>query len=290
MDDVDLQIIKKLIINSRIPFRQLAEEIGLSVGAVYKRVQYLVDKRIIVNFTARPSFSYLNAIIIYILGTSKLKSIDEILDDLEEDPHAFFLGVSSGNYLYMVAVLKNISDMNNVSRKLSNICKIDDPLILINNFQYQKVYGTLSKLDYQIMKSLNQNSRKSVSEVADETGLSSKTVSRHINDMMKNNLVTFSIDYHPLQEQDIIAVFHANISSDTEMSEIFNKIHQAIPKNLLYIRTFSNFPLMLTVHVSVNILKNVKEFENKLKEIGLKDIVPRIVYNGYYFKSWLDEF
>ena len=290
MDDVDLQIIKKLINNSRIPYRQLAEEIGLSVGSVHKRVQYLVDKGIIVRFTARPSFSYLKVIMLYIVGISKLKSIDEILDDLEEDPHALFLGESSGNYLYVVAVLNNISDMNNVTRKLSNICKIDDPLILINNFQYHKVYDTLSKIDYQILKCLNRNSRKSVSEVADETGLSSKTVSRHINDMMKNNLVTFSIDYHPLQEQDIIAVFHANISNDADMNELINKIHQAFPKNLLYIRTFSNFPLMLTVHVSVNILKNIKEYENKLKEIGLKDIVPRIVYNGYYFNSWLDEF
>lgn len=290
MDEIDLQIIRIFLINSRIPYRELAEKIGLSVGAVHKRVQNLVDNNVIINFIAHPSYSFLNAIPVYIFGTSKLQSFEGILDKLEEDPYTIFLAISSGNYLYLITVLKNISDMANIAHNLSNICKINDPLILINNYQYQKVIGTLSKIDYQIIKSLNRNSRKTVSEVADETGLSSKTVSKHINNMIMNNLITFTIEFQPIYENDIITVFHANILNNNNMKDIINKIHLRIPKNLLYIRTYSNFPLMLTIHVSVNTLNNITHFEEILKDIGLKDIVPRIVYNGYYFKSWLDEF
>ncbi|MFX0036643.1 MAG: AsnC family transcriptional regulator [Candidatus Hermodarchaeota archaeon] len=288
MDEIDLQIIKKLLINSRIAYRDLAEEIGLSVGAVHKRVQYLVEKGDIKTFIARPSFSALNAIVINIGGISKLKSYDRVIEIFGENPYTILFGISTGNYVYITAVLRSISEMHNVTQNLTEICKIEDPFIVIYNYPYQKVTGTLSKIDYQIIKSLNRDSRKSVSEVADETGLSSKTVSKHINDMITNNLVSFTIEFEPSQENDIVAIFHSYIPNSTDMKDVISKIIQTISQHLLYVRTYNNNPLFLSVHILVKTLNQIQYFENILKDIGLIDMIPRIIHKCYYFKCWLD--
>ena len=55
MDDVDFLLIKKLAANSRATFRLLADESGLSVSSVHKRVQALQEAEIIRRFTANPT-------------------------------------------------------------------------------------------------------------------------------------------------------------------------------------------------------------------------------------------
>ncbi len=290
MDLIDLQIIKKLFINSRIPYRELADAIGLTIGAVHKRIQLLIDTGIIKTFIARPSLSALNAIFISIGGHSKLHSFDKIIEDLEENPYTVLLGISTGNYLYLSAILRNISEMHDTTSTLTQICKIDDPFIVIWDYPYIKPTGSLSKIDYSILKSLNRNSRKPASEVADETGLSSKTVSKRITNMVANNLVSFSIEFEPSQENDIVVIFHSYVAKNSDMKEIIGKIAHSIPQNLLYIRTYSNIPQFLSVHVLVQTLSRIEYFENKLRTLGVIDITPRIIHKAYYFKCWLDEF
>jgi len=102
-------------------------------------------------------------------------------------------------------------------------------------------------------------------------------------------LVSFTIEIEPNQKEDIVVIFHAYIPKNTNMNEIITKINKSIFQNLLYVRTYSNSPLFLSVHVLVKILNRIKYFEDILKEIGLIDIVPRIIHKCYYFKCWLDE-
>lgn len=59
MDDVDLRICELLFNNSRCPHRELASMLGISVTAVHRRVESLIDEGIIKEFTANISKSYL---------------------------------------------------------------------------------------------------------------------------------------------------------------------------------------------------------------------------------------
>ncbi|NHI92324.1 MAG: AsnC family transcriptional regulator [Candidatus Lokiarchaeota archaeon] len=290
MDLIDLQIIRKLFINSRIPYRELANQIGLTVGAVHKRVQLLIETGLIKTFIARPSLSFLNAVFINIAGASKLQSFENIVEELEKNPYTILLGLSTVNYVYITAILRNISEMHEVTSTLTQLCKIDDPLIVIYDYPRQKIEGTLSRIDYLILKSLNRNSRKSVTDVADEIGLSSKTVSKHINNMLMNNLASFSIEFEPSQENDIVTIYSANIPKNADMKVMINKITQKLSQNLLYIRTYSNAPLFLSIHILVQTLGKIKYFEDILRDFGLEDIIPRVIHKAYYFKCWLDDF
>ena len=53
MDRTDITLCKLLLANSRIPIRELADKLGLSVAAVHGRIQGLRDAGIIKAFTAR---------------------------------------------------------------------------------------------------------------------------------------------------------------------------------------------------------------------------------------------
>ena len=55
MDEIDLLILRKLLNNSRLTYRELAEMTNMSVSAIHKRIKNLLDDGIISAFIARPS-------------------------------------------------------------------------------------------------------------------------------------------------------------------------------------------------------------------------------------------
>ncbi|MGC8811975.1 MAG: Lrp/AsnC family transcriptional regulator [Candidatus Aenigmatarchaeota archaeon] len=52
LDKTDVKIIKILLSNSRLSFREIARHLGLSVGAVINRVKILENEKIIKGYTA----------------------------------------------------------------------------------------------------------------------------------------------------------------------------------------------------------------------------------------------
>lgn len=52
IDEIDTRIIASLVSNGRVSFREIGEEVGLSAPAVKRRVDRLLDERVITGFTA----------------------------------------------------------------------------------------------------------------------------------------------------------------------------------------------------------------------------------------------
>ncbi len=57
MDNIDVVLIQLLLANSRRSYGELAGQLGLSVNAVHKRIQALIEAGIIRKFTAKVSAS-----------------------------------------------------------------------------------------------------------------------------------------------------------------------------------------------------------------------------------------
>ena len=79
-----------------------------------------------------------------------------------------------------------------------------------------KIDSALCDLDYKIIRSLKEDSRKATSVVAEEIGVSTKTVRRRLNRMIKNFLIVFSIDWYPDASNDIISAFHVQLKPDAD--------------------------------------------------------------------------
>ncbi len=82
MDEIDLKIILLLFNNSRLTNREISGYLRLSVNAVYKRVQNLIDRKIIQNFTARLKPYAINAIYAFIFGQSNAQDIDKAITEI----------------------------------------------------------------------------------------------------------------------------------------------------------------------------------------------------------------
>lgn len=67
MDKTDIFLIQLLLANSRLPYAELAKKLNLSVNAVHKRIQSLVEMGVIRRFTAKVSHF---AVQVFIYGNS----------------------------------------------------------------------------------------------------------------------------------------------------------------------------------------------------------------------------
>lgn len=108
MDKTDIFLALFLMANSRTPYSDLAEKLGLSVNAVHKRIQTLRESGIIKRFTATISLSALKAVNIIVFGGSETQVADEDIKKLQENDRIYWVAVAGGNYLYVGGYLRSI--------------------------------------------------------------------------------------------------------------------------------------------------------------------------------------
>lgn len=289
MDEVDLLICKNLMKNSRLTYRELAQETSLTVNAVHKRVQHLIEIGTIRAFTARPNIAALKGIMVGTWGTTKAKSVDDVLLKLKEHDGVWFVAIQSGKFLYIVAYLRDISELQNYSSFVAKTSEIDHPTVGLINLPYQTVPETLKNVEFKILKSLRRDARKSAADVAEEVGLSTKTVTKAIDRMIKNQLVEFSIDWAPVSENDFITVFYVYLQDNTNINAKYQRLMEKFGKNIMYILTYSNIPDLLTMHTWTRSAQEMQNITRDLQAEGFRDVVPFILLGGRYYTCWLDD-
>jgi DNA-binding Lrp family transcriptional regulator len=113
MDTIDIAIIRELLINSRITYKQLSKKIKLTVPTIHKRVQSLIDEGIITRFNANLGIEYLNAIQVHFLTSAKIKNLEKIIEEFNADENTSTLHIGSNDHIHVGGLLKNISELDN---------------------------------------------------------------------------------------------------------------------------------------------------------------------------------
>jgi DNA-binding Lrp family transcriptional regulator len=204
------------------------------------------------------------------------------------------LAIGGGNVLYVGAYLKHISELEPLVRFVKETADIPEPTVGITvspgppQMWRTTIDNQLCELDYKIIRSLKDDSRKATSVVAEELGVSAKTIRRRIARMMKNYLVVCSIDWYPDASNDIISVFHVQLKPDADPNTP-NIIWQKHYPNALFYWGFSNIPnnyLFLSWTPTAKELRDMREsFE---REPAIQAVAPNMIYTGYIFPTWLD--
>jgi len=289
MDFIDLQIAKKLLINCRITYRELADIFDLSVNAVYKRVQNMMNDGLIRAFTAKPSLVALNGIQILICGISKGQNLNTISKDLGEHDSIYFVGNAGGNYLYIDACLRNLSEMHEFTIFTSNTGKLENPTALVKKLPYRITPESLTLLDYKILKFLKEDARKSLTDLADEVGISTKTARKRIKRMIEYNLVDFSINFAPQAEGIIVSQFHLYLKDGIDYNSAFERINKDYVENILYLQQFNNVPNLLMVTALTKSNKETADLYDRFQNEPLKNLEYHIIYNGFFFETWREK-
>ena len=129
MDEKDIEILKMLISNSRTPYREISDKLGLSVNGVYKRVKNLSNLGIVRDFQTNLDLRVTNAIPVMIFGQSESKSIEKVASSLGKNPHTTKILVAGGNYLYITALFRNLRELQPYLETVKKKAEIPTPKV-----------------------------------------------------------------------------------------------------------------------------------------------------------------
>jgi DNA-binding Lrp family transcriptional regulator len=296
VDKTDVILCQLLLANSRLSYRELGEKLNLSVTAVHNRIQSLIQLGIIRKFTAKLSLVAKNGIHVLVFGTSKANSIHGLNPKLEKNGSIYWLAIGGGNVLYIGAYLKGINELDGLVRFIKEAAQMPEPTVGITFsplpafLQFNNKPETkLCDLDYKIVRALKDDSRKATSDVAEELGVSAKTVRRRLARMINNYLVVLSIDWYPDASNDIMSVFHVQMKPEADSNAV-NAIWQKHYPNAMFYWGFSNIPNSYLFLAWTPTAKELREMRESLEnEDAIQAVSPNIMYTGYIFPTWLDE-
>ncbi len=297
MDDIDFTLSMILMGNSRISFKDLSKMFSMSVNSIHKRVKSLVELGVIQNFKTRLSiYFFSNVVNVIMFGTPKSSNVKDLISKLGENEFIYNVARASGNIFFIHAYIRNLNELDSLVSFVRSIGEIDD---LIVGLEKQEQPTTLTdiertkvdSLDYLIINSLKDNSRKTVVDIAGELGLNVKTIRRHLDMLIEKNLIIFTIDWYPDKTGETLSFIILNLDPllnpvDLNLTENLRKKFGA---NFVFLWEFSNLPNMKLLCVWFQSMKQLQEIENQLLiDTIFESIKVLVLLEGENFPTWIN--
>ncbi|MFX1417843.1 MAG: winged helix-turn-helix transcriptional regulator [Promethearchaeota archaeon] len=298
MDELDISLSMILMANSRMPYKELAENFDMSVNSIHKRVKSLVDLEVIQGFRAKLGFSNFPGITnIVIFGFSDLRQKKQLINKLGKNEYIYNVTQGSGNAFYIHAYLRTITELDalvSFIRKTGNLTDLiigidkDMPPIALQKLNFKPP----TDLDYLIINSLKDNSRKSISDIALEVGASTKTIRRRLDRLTENFLVQFQLDWYPDKTGIIPLMINlkldsAKIIDDKEFKE---KLIKIFGSKILITWSFSNLPNFKIIFIWAQSMKEIQELQNSILSENFEKVDLNILIQGKMFSTWIDTY
>ena len=287
MDETDFVILKKLMENCRVTFRELSEIIGMSVSSTHKRINKLVDDGVIKRFFARPSALALKYLPVLIYGTSSAKSLDVVSKELGQHECVENVAIATGKIVYISGILRDLSELRDYSTFVSKTAQISEPFVGIINIPYITSPEPLTTIDYRILKALNKDARKPITDVADEVGLTAKTVKKRLDRMIENYLVEISIQMEA--EYNLVTGFHIYLKEGANIDKIVQDLSKKYGQTVIGILNYSNVPNFLSFYIWTITLQDSQKINEELHDMGFNDIIPFIFLNSNFYDTWVEQ-
>jgi len=287
-----------LQVNSRLSYQELATKLGISVNAVHKRIRDLVDAGIIRVFGARLSVLAANALNVWVFGHSGAPSTSNLQERLHTNDSTYWVGLASGDFVYVGAYIQSLPKLEEYVSFVRKEARMSDPVVgmtsgvppdIMREVSLQGSTKGLYPLDYQIIYSLHKNSRRPLSDVAEELRVSAKTVRRRLARMIEDGLVELSIEWYPDASNDIITVFHFQLAASVDKGSAYSVLEKYRPNVLLHV-DFGNLPNLVLSFVWTNTMKELKDLQKRIQnEAVFESVTPNVLYTGYMFDTWRDK-
>ena len=263
MDNFDIQILSKLLNNCRESDRQIGIELGMSGGAVNSRIRKMQKLEIIEKFFVKvepPVLGY--GILYFVVSGENMKEVLEQVS-LVGEPN-FVVPCVGGITVCSIIVKENLEQKIELAKKLMKDFKVLS-IFEAENPGFKK---NLTKTDLQILDELIKNPRQKIETVAKNTKMSTKTITRCIEKLQKNEGIQFTTLYDPKKIKKyipyaIITWVEGDLKETLEkMNKEFSNTYLQIPfiaKNQIVLFMYSNdIYKMDELTQKVRNLKNVK--------------------------------
>ena len=295
MDESDLRLINLLVHDPRATYRDLADALGVSVQAVHRRIQQLMEEKVILGFSATISAAYLEAVPVTIFGTSCNRSREDTIKSLTGNELVSGILFGSGGATYVYCMLHRSGELEGLFATVKKAAGLKDAWIGLDNVtRTGKALTTvreqpLSSLDRRIISSLARNCRRSAAEVALEQGVTAATVNRRLARMEEMGAIEYVLGLHPGFSGDVASVIRIEMAEGADRSLLIASMRRSFGPTIDYYRTFSNIPSIFTCVAWTRTLKDLEVMMDKvLSEKDVLRAVPDIIFTGWYFPTWKD--
>jgi len=296
LDEIDFTICMLLMANSRTPYKEFAELFHISVNSIHKRMRSLVDLKIIQGFKARLGFSnFLNVSNIVMFGIPNVKNQKDLMRVLGENENIYNVTRASGSLFYIYAYIRNTSDLDYLVSHIRKAGKISELTVGFDrNTPSFSIKDTkkLSNIDFLIINSLKNNSRKKISDISNELDISTKTVSRRLNNLIKNFLIQFQIDWYPDNSGQVISNIILKLKSDLiiDDNELIKNLSKQYGSKILFTWSFSNLPNIKLVSVWTRTMKELQNIETSfISDIRYESVEVTVLIEGKMYSTWIDK-
>ena len=249
MDEIDLQLCQLLVANSRRPQRELADELGIGVAGVHRRIQSLVDEKVVRGFTANISCEYLHAVRAQVDGVCECQSVEDTLDRLGAIGPVSSVLTSAANLTALTLILRRIEDLGPTVEQIREILQMPKPKVTISTKIYVGAEPVgrdftsdreLSRIDYRIINSLHCNARKPIIDVADEIGITPKTARNRLDVMEREGSIEYNLNWEPARTTGACFIIRIDLKPGVDRSEFINQLNKRFGARFIVTFAHSN--------------------------------------------------
>jgi len=293
LDEIDLKISMLLMANSRTPYKQIADVFHISVNSIHKRVKSLVESNIIQHFKARLGFAnFPNISNIVMFGIPTVKDKKLLMEKLGENEYIYNISRASGNLFYIHAYIRNMNDLDSLVSFIRKTGKVSDLTVGIDRMMPPILITDkkkLTNLDYLIVNSLKNNSRKTISDVAEEVGASTKTIKRRLDNLIENYLIELQIDWYPVL---IFSMIILKLKSDSLIDDrdFLDNLKKTYGSKIVFSWSFSNLPHLKLICVWTESMKELQDIESSLLSENYDSVEVTILIEGKNFPTWRETY
>lgn len=242
LDNLDIKILSRLLNNCRESDRQIGKELGISGGAIRARIKKMQEFKIIEKFTIKVEPPILGLGVLYIVVSGQ--NIKDILEQIRLVGEPFFVVPCVGGITVCSIVIKE-----NLQQKIELANKLMKDVRVLSIFEAESPgYGSnLTKTDLEILEYLIKEPRQKIEKIAKEMSMSTKTVTRCIDKLQKNNGIQFTLIYNPRKIEGFIS--HAILAwIDGNLKETLDKMNDELSESFMQIPFIAKNQIVLFMY------------------------------------------
>ncbi|MBT8243430.1 MAG: winged helix-turn-helix transcriptional regulator [Nitrosopumilus sp.] len=282
MDNLDIKILSKLLNNCRESDRQIGIDLGISGGAVRSRIRKMQEKSIIEDFFIKVEPPVLGYGVLYFVVSGE--NITEILEEasLVGEPY-FVVPCVGGITVCGISVKENIQQKIELAKKLMK----DVRVLSIFEAENPGYSSNLTKTDLEILEELIKNPRQKIEQVARNTKMSTKTITRCIDKLYENDGIQFTLVYDPKKIKNFIP--HAILTwIEGDLKDTLERLNSLFSDSYLQIPFIAKNQIVLFMY-SDNIYK-MDELTQKVRNVkNIKSADLFIPKKISFYEKWIEK-
>ena len=282
MDNLDMKILSRLLNNCRESDRQIGIELGISGGAVRARIQKMEKREIIEEFFIKVEPPVLGYGVLYFVVSGE--NINEILEQVSLVGQPYFVVPCIGGITVCGIVVKE-----NVKQKVELASKLMKDVRVLSIFEAENpgFSSNLTKTDLEILERLIKDPRQKIENIAKNTNLSTKTITRCIEKLQENDGIQFTLVYDSRKIENFIP--HVILTwIEGDLKETLENMNNTFSKSYLQIPFIAKNQIVLFMY-SDNIFK-MDELTQKVRTIkNVKSADLFIPKKILFYSKWLEK-